>query len=89
MIKIERELVSEVETRRWENRAREWCGKLKCEEGGGQVRDRIGSQKGWGAEELRETWVMGKNILPLKIKRSSNFRWRLQSKCQKEQVMVE
>lgn len=44
--------------------------------------------EGWGAEKLRDRlgW-WGK--YSLKIKRSLYFRWKLQSKCQKRQVMVE
>lgn len=45
--------------------------------------------EGWGAEKLRDRLGWWEKILPLKIKRSSYFRWRLQSKCQKRQVMVE
>lgn len=67
MIKIEREPVSEVATRRLEN-SEGGRGKLKCEEGGGQVRDIEGQNRvteGMGSGGIqRETWEMGKIFFP-------------------------
>lgn len=62
MIKIGREPVSEVATRRLENRQR-GRGKLKCEEGGGQVRDVEGQNRvteGMGSRGIERAGRWGK-----------------------------